>query len=108
MATKAKKAAPKKGKAAQSKTGAGAATAARSKDTGKKTFGKAAPKTVKPATVKSGAKTARSAKSPSEKTSVTKRVIRKVTKTATGAVTGAVAMAASVIGKDKAAKAKSK
>ena len=38
-----------------------------------------------------------------------KRVIRKVTKTATGAVTGAVAMAASVIGKDgKAAKAKSK
>ena len=115
MATKAKKAAPKKGKAAELKTGAGAATAARSKDAGKKAFGKAAPKTVKPATAKSAAKpataksTARPAKGAAEKPSVTKRVISKVTKSATGAMTSAVAAAASVIGKDsKGAKAKSK
>jgi hypothetical protein len=109
MATKAKKVAPRKGKAAELKTGAGAATAARSKDAGKKTFGKAAPKTVKPATAKSTAKPAKSTKSASEKPSVATRVVRKVAKTATGAVTSAVATAASVIGKDrKGAKAKSK
>ena len=51
MATKAKKAAPRKTKAAPSKSGAATATAAKSKDAGKKTFGKAAPKTVKPASL---------------------------------------------------------
>ena len=107
MATKAKKAAPAKSKAAQSKTGAGAATTAKPKDAGKKTFGKAAPKSVKPVAAKS-AKAAKPAKSAAGKPGVATRMMRKVTKTATGAVTGAVAMAASVIGKDKTAKAKSK
>ena len=109
MATKPKKAAPKKSKATESKTGAGPAVAARSKDASK-AFGKAAPKTVKPAVAaRSSAKPAKSAKSAPDKPSMAKRVIRKVTKTATGAVTGAVAMAASVVGKsDKTAKAKSK
>ncbi len=48
MATTTRKVAPKKSKALQSKTGAGAAVAERSKDA-KKPFGKAAPKTVKSA-----------------------------------------------------------
>ena len=100
MATKAKKATPKKSGATQSKAGAGPAIAARSKDA-KKTFGKAAPKTVKPA----AGKTAKPARSAAEKPSVASRVMRRVTRTATGAV----AMAASVIGKDgKAAKPKGK
>ena len=104
MATKAKKAAPKKSGATQSKAGAGPAIAARSKDA-KKTFGKAAPKTVKPATAKTSAKPAKPAVTAAEKPSVASRVMRRVTKTATGAV----AMAASVIGKDgKAAKTKGK
>lgn len=108
MATKAKKAAPAKAKTAsskatQSKNGAGPAVAARSKDA-KKTFGKAAPKTVKPA-AKSSAKPAAAPKSAGEKPSVARRVISKVTRTATGAV----AKAASVIGKDGgAAKPKGK
>ena len=101
MATKAKKAAPRKTKAAPSSSGAATATAAKSKDAGKKTFGKAAPKTVKPA----AGKTAKPARSAAEKPSVASRVMRRVTRTATGAV----AMAASVIGKDgKAAKPKGK
>lgn len=109
MATKAKKAAPQKGKATQSKAGAGPAVAARSKDA-KKTFGRAAPKTVNPAAAKKPAgKTAKPAADANARPSVAKRVARKVAKTATGAVTGAVALAASVIGKnDKPAKAKGK
>jgi hypothetical protein len=77
--TASSKTAPAKGKAARPKAGASAATATQPKTAGKKTFGKAAPKTVKPAAEKRA-----------------KRVIRKVTRTATGAV----AMAASVIGKN--------
>lgn len=119
MATKAKKAPVSKGKATESKTGAGAAMAERSKDA-KATFGKAAPKTVKPeaaakpaasakssseksSTAKSTAakspspKPAAKTKAPSDSPSIAKRVMRKVKETATGAV----AMAASVIGKDE-------
>lgn len=112
MATKAKKAAPRKSKATQAKAGAGPAVAARSKDA-KKTFGRAAPKTVKPETVSASAKPAKSttAKKPAgaKKPSVARRVIRKVASTATGAVSGAVAMAASVVGKgDRKAKPKSR
>ena len=103
MATTTRKVAPKKSKALQSKTGAGAAVAERSKDA-KKTFGKAAPKTVKPATASKPAK-APKAKAADGKPSMATRVMRKVKKTASGAV----AMAASVIGKgSKPAKAKSK
>jgi hypothetical protein len=102
--TTTKKAAPKKSKAMESKTGAGAAVAGRSKDA-KKTFGKAAPKTVKP-TAPKPAKTLKASKAAAaSKPSMASRVIRKVKKTATGAV----AMAASIIGKDsKPAKAKGK
>ena len=113
MATKAKKATAPRGNATQSKTGAGPAVAARSKDA-RKTFGRAAPKTVKPAAARKTAanptKTASTKPSKrSAKPSVAKRVVRKVAKTATGAVTGAVALAASVIGKSgKPAKARSK
>jgi hypothetical protein len=121
MATKAKSVS-KTGKALESKTGAGAAVAERSKDA-KNAFGKAAPKTVKPATpakaaapakaapaAKAAAKTeakpaAKPKKAAGEAPSMAKRVMRKVKETATGAV----AMAASVIGKDeKKAKAKAK
>ena len=81
MATKAKKAAPRKTKAAPSTSGAATATA------------------------KTSAKPAKPAVTAAEKPSVASRVMRRVTKTATGAV----AMAASVIGKDgKAAKTKGK
>ena len=105
MATKAKKAAPRKTKAAPSRSGAATTTAAKSKDAGKKTFGKAAPKTVKPAAAKTSSSTAKPARSAAQKPSVASRVMRRFTRTATGAV----AMAASVIGKDgKAAKPKGK
>ena len=104
MATTTKKAAPKKGKALQSKTGAGAALAERSKDA-KATFGKAAPKTVKSAAAAKPSKSVKTPKAAAEKPSMATRVMRKVKKTASGAV----AMAASVIGKDgKPAKAKGK
>jgi hypothetical protein len=111
MATKAKKAVSKTGKALESKTGAGAAVAERSKDA-KPTFGKASPKTVKQAApakaAAPAAKPAASAKTASKPTakaapkkasegpSMAKRVVRKVKE----AASGAVAMAASVIGKD--------
>jgi hypothetical protein len=116
MATTTRKAPPKKGKAIESKTGAGAAIAERSKDSKKPTFGKAAPKTVKPATPKSAAAkpakpaAAKAAAKPAkistaEEPSIATRVMRKVKNTASGAV----AMAASVIGKDGGkSKAKSK
>jgi hypothetical protein len=101
--TKAKKAAPKKAAATESKSGAGAAMAERSKDA-KASFGKAAPKTVKsPAAAKSPAakstakpaKAAAPAKTAKASPSLATRVMRKVKDTAEGAVT----MAASVIGK---------
>jgi hypothetical protein len=116
MATTTKKASPKKGKAVEPKTGAGAAVAERPKDAKKPTFGKAAPKTVKPAApklvaaklakpaaAKASVKPATSATA--EGSSIATRVMRKVKNTASGAV----AMAASVIGKDGGkSKAKSK
>ncbi|TIP63430.1 MAG: hypothetical protein E5X63_47280, partial [Mesorhizobium sp.] len=52
-------------KATESKTGAGPAVAARSKDAAKPTFGKAAPKKVTPTAAKTSAKPARSRKSAS-------------------------------------------
>ena len=104
MATMTKKAAPKKSKATQSKTGAGPAIAERSKDA-KKTFGKAAPKTVASAAPSKSSKTTKAKAPASSKPSMATRVMRKVKSTATGAV----AMAASAIGKGgKPAKAKGK
>ena len=104
MATTTKKAAPKRSKAAQPKTGAGAAVAERSKDA-KKTFGKAAPKMVKSPAASKPSKTAKAKAPAGSKPSMATRVMRKVKSTATGAV----AMAASAIGKgSKPAKAKSK
>lgn len=116
MAATTKKAAPKKGKALESKTGAGAAIAERSKDAKKPAFGKAAPKTVKPTAQKSAAAKPAKPAAPkaaakpansaiAEGPSIATRVMRKVKNTASGAV----AMAASVIGKDGGkSKAKSK
>lgn len=116
MATKAKNTASKTGKALESKTGAGAAVAERSKDA-KQAFGKAAPKSVKPAATAKAAPAAKTAapkstskpaakQAEAESPSMAKRVIRRVKQTASDAV----AMAASVIGKDdkkpKAAKSK--
>jgi hypothetical protein len=102
MATTPKKAAPRKGKALESKTGAGAALAERSKDA-KKTFGKSAPKTVKPAATSKPSKTVKP--KAAAKPSIASRVMRKVKDTASGAV----AMATSVMSKDsKPAKAKNK
>ena len=114
MATTRKKAAPKKSKSVQSKTGAGAAIAERSKDAKKPSFGKADPKAVKPAAAKSSAKPAKPAKpaktatakpisasqpngtSASRPQSIAKRLLGKVKDTATIAV----GLAASVMGKD--------
>ena len=114
MATTRKKAAPKKSKSVQSKTGAGAAIAERSKDAKKPSFGKADPKAVKPAAAKSSAKPAKPAKpaktatakpisasqpngtSASQPQSIAKRLLGKVKDTATIAV----GLAASVMGKD--------
>ena len=114
MATTRKKAAPKKSKSVQSKTGAGAAIAERSKDAKKPSFGKADPKAVKPAAAKSSAKPAKPAKpaktaaarptsaSPANGTSASRpqsiamRLLGKMKDTATIAV----GLAASVMGKD--------
>jgi hypothetical protein len=114
MATTRKKAAPKKSKSVQSKTGAGAAIAERSKDARKPTFGKADPKAVKPAAAKSAAKSGKPAKSAKAATSapisespangtpagrpqsIAMRLLGKIKDTATIAV----GLAASVIGKD--------
>ena len=87
----------------QAKTGAGAAIAERSKDA-KKTFGKAAPKTVKPAAASKPAKAA-------EGEGRRRQAFHGHARHAQGQEhrSGAVAMAASVIGKgSKPAKAKSK
>lgn len=113
MATMKKKTAPRKsGKPLEAKTGAGAAMAERSKDAKKPSFGTAAPKSVKapvktPAKAMPAAKPSTAAKkSASDKPSMASRVIRKVKDTASGAV----AMAASAIGRDgkEPPKAKSK
>jgi large subunit ribosomal protein L23Ae len=115
MVTKAKKPAARKSASLQSKTGAGAAVAERSKDAAKKpTFGKAAPRKVTPA-AKSAAPAekpaAKSAKAP--KTSSGPSLATKIAHVATGAVVatakGAASLAASVVGKDGAkGKAKAK
>jgi large subunit ribosomal protein L23Ae len=105
MATKAKKPAPKKAASVQSKTGAGAALAERSKDAAKKpTFGKAAPRKVAPA-----AKTATPAAKPvsgSTKKSGEPSLATKIAHVAAGAVVatakGAASVAASFAGKGKA------
>ena len=106
MATTTKKTSPKKSKTIESRTAAGADVAVRAKDAKKPTFGKATPKSVKPAEQKSAAaKLAKPAakavakpapSTAAEEPSMATRVMRKVKNTASGAV----AMAASVIGKD--------
>ena len=91
-----KKTTPRKAKAPESKAGAGAAIAERSKDSKKQAFGKAKPKRVDPAAGPVATMPAKSelAGGPS----IASRVIRGVKKTASGAV----AMAAAIIGKDGA------
>ena len=114
MATTRKKAAPKKGKSVQSKTGAGAAIAERSKDAAKPSFGKADPKAVKPTAAKSAAKPGKQAKQAKAATaapvsaspangasaggqpSIATRLLGKMRDTAAIAV----GLAASVLGKD--------
>jgi len=102
MATKAKK-------TGQAKTTAAPAKSAASKDN-KKAFGTAAPKSVKPAVAaKTSASKAKPEQSTTAKPSMARRMMRKVAQTATSAVSGAVAAAASVVGKSsKPAKTKGK
>lgn len=112
MATTKKKTAPRKGKPVETKAGAGAAIAERSKDAKKPGFGKAAPKSVKspaaksssPAKSASSAKSASPAKVSAEKPSMAARVMRRVKDTATIAV----GMAASIVGRDGKESRKSK
>ncbi|TIS94535.1 MAG: hypothetical protein E5W87_33730 [Mesorhizobium sp.] len=111
MATMARKPAPAKGratrsKAIQSKTGAGPAVAARSRDAAKPSFGKAAPKKVSPASAKPAAKPAKPRKSASGGSSMADSAMRTVKTTANvaaGAVVAtarsAASLAASVMGK---------
>ena len=104
MATTKKKAAPRKGKPAESKSGAGAAIAERSKDAKKQSFGKAAPKSVKSPAAKasttaktaSPVKTASPAKTSGDQSSIAARIMHRVKDTATIAV----GMAASIMGRD--------
>ncbi|MER8752437.1 hypothetical protein NKH57_24790 [Mesorhizobium sp. M1050] len=113
MAQKARKPAPSKGKATQSKAGAGPATTARSKDT-KPAFGKAAPKKVVPAAAKAAPKTAKPKKPAGADGSISSSALRTVkaaANVAAGAVVaaarGTASLAASVVGKgDSKAKAK--
>jgi hypothetical protein len=115
MAQKARKPAPAKGKAVQSKAGAGPAIAARSKDA-KPTFGKAAPKKVVSAVAKAAPKVVKSKKSPAGDESMAGKAMRTVKATANvaaGAVVatakGAASLAASVVGRGgSSAKAKTK
>ena len=103
MATKAKKAAPKTGKALQSKVGAGPALAERSKDAAKPELGKSAPKKVTPAAEKP-VKAATPQKTAAERRpSVATRIVRKVK----GVATGVAGFAASVVKRD-GSKAKAK
>jgi len=115
MAQKARKPTPAKGKATQSKAGAGPAVAARSKDAAKPAFGKAAPKKVVPTATKAAAKTAKPKKPANGNESVAGSAMRTVKATANvaaGAVViaarGAASLAASVMGKGSKAKAKAK
>jgi hypothetical protein len=101
MATTTKKNSAAKSKATQAKAGAGPAIAERSKDAKKPTFGKAAPKTVK-STAPKTTKTA--AKRKSEDGGIASTVFQAVKDTAKGAV----ALAASVIGRDGKTSTKSK
>ncbi|RVA49524.1 hypothetical protein EN933_18080 [Mesorhizobium sp. M7A.F.Ca.US.001.01.1.1] len=115
MATKAKKPAPAKGKATQSKIGAGPAMTARSKDA-KPAFGKAAPKKVVPAAAKAAPKAAKPKKPASSSDFLggsAMRTAKATANVAAGAVMvaarGAASLAASVIGKGGSkAKAKAK
>ncbi|TGQ38563.1 hypothetical protein EN859_016975 [Mesorhizobium sp. M00.F.Ca.ET.216.01.1.1] len=112
MVTKARKPAPGKGRAVQSKTGAGPATAARSKDA-KPTFGKAAPKKVMPAAA-AAAKTGKRRKPATGSESMADsamRTVRTTANVAAGAVVAtarrAASLAASAMGK-RGSKPKSK
>ncbi|TIL61517.1 MAG: hypothetical protein E5Y79_05895 [Mesorhizobium sp.] len=114
MATKARKPASGKGratrsraigsKATESKTGAGPAVAARSKDANP-SLGKAAPKKVTPSAAKATAKPARSRKSASggSMADSAMRTVKTTANVAAGAVVatarGAASLAASVMGK---------
>ncbi|TKD26637.1 MAG: hypothetical protein E5W98_30440 [Mesorhizobium sp.] len=115
MATKARKPAPGKGRAARSKAtgfkatesklGAGPAVAARSKDAAKPTFGKAAPKKVTPTAAKVTAKPAKPRKSASGSSMADSamRTVKTTANVAAGAVVAtaksAASLAASVMGK---------
>jgi hypothetical protein len=115
MAQKARKPAPAKGKATQSKAGAGPAIAERSKDA-KPTFGKAAPKKVVPTAAKAAPKAAKPRKPANAGDSLSGSAMRTAKATANvaaGAVMvaarGAASLAASVMGKGGSkAKAKAK
>jgi hypothetical protein len=107
MAQKARKPAPARGKATQSKAGAGPAVAERSKDA-KPAFGKAAPKKVVPGVApKVAAKTAQARKPAASNSSK----VRTAANIAAGAVVatarGVVSLAASVVGRG-GSKAKTK
>ena len=102
MATTAKKKPAAKSKTTQAKSGAGPAVAEHSKDAKKPTFGKAAPKTVKSPASKAP-KTASKRKS-ADDAGIASTVIQAVKDTAKSAVS----LAASVIGRDGKASAKSK
>ncbi|KQU80070.1 hypothetical protein ASD99_00840 [Mesorhizobium sp. Root695] len=111
MATKARKPAPAKGKATQSKAGAGPAIAARSKDA-KPAFGKAAPKKVVPTAAKA-AKPKKPANPSDSLSGSAMRTAKATANVAAGAVMvaarGAASLAASVMGKGGSkAKAKAK
>ena len=115
MAQKARRPAPAKGKATQSKAGAGPAIAERSKDA-KPPFGKAAPKKVVPAAAKTAPKVAKPKKPANTGDSLSGSAMRTVKATANvaaGAVVvaarGAASYAASMMGKGGSkAKAKAK
>ncbi|RWE68182.1 hypothetical protein [Mesorhizobium sp.] len=110
MATKARKPAPGKGratrsKATESKTGAGPAVVARSKDAAKPSFGKAAPKKVTPTAAKATAKPAKPRKSASggSMADSAMRTVKTTANVAAGAVVAtarsAASLAASVMGR---------
>ena len=117
MAQKARKPAPAKGKATQSKAGAGPAIAERSKDAVKPAFGKAAPKKVTPAPAKAAPKAAAKPRKPANADSSISgsamRTVKAAANVAAGAVViaarGTASLAASVMGKGGSkAKAKAK
>jgi hypothetical protein len=120
MATKARRPAPGKGKAAQSKsiqskTGAGPAIAERSKDAAKPAFGKSPPKKVVPVAAKPAAPKSAKPKKASEGSMAgnAMRSVKATANVAAGAVVatarGAASLAASVMGKGNSkTKAKAK